>query len=412
MQQQELLPHLFRTEYRKIVAVLCKLFGIEHIEIAEDIASETFLMASETWGLKGLPKNPTAWLYTVSKNKAIDYLRRNKTFKTKITVDLKQSGKELESMEVDLSSQNINDSQLQMMFAVCHPAIPTESQIGLSLSILCGFGVDEIADAFLSNKETIYKRLARAKEKLRTENVQMELPNPEEISSRLETVLTTLYLLFNEGYYSASQNTTLRKDLCVEAMRLNLMLTENQQTNSPAANALLSLMCFHSSRFEARTNPNGEAILYEDQDTNLWNKELIEKGEEYLNKASTGKRISKFHLEAAIAYWHTHKSDTHEKWENILQLYNRLLQIEYSPIAALNRTYALAKANGKEQAILEAEKLNQADNHLYHSLLANRYEESDRAKSLSHLYTALGLAKSAGDKAFLSRKIEKVERNL
>lgn len=409
MEQQELLPHLFRTEYRKIIAVLCKLFGIEHIEIAEDIASETFLMASETWGLRGLPKNPTAWLYTVSKNKAIDYLRRNRNFTTKIAVDLKHSGKDLETMEVDLSNQNINDSQLQMMFAVCHPAIPVESQIGLSLSILCGFGAEEIADAFLSNKETIYKRLARAKEKLKTEKVQMELPNPEEISSRLETVLTTLYLLFNEGYYSASQNTTLRKDLCVEAMRLNLMLTENHQTNIPAANALLSLMCFHASRFEARINPNGETILYEDQDTNLWDKELIEKGEEYLNRASTGTKLSRFHLEAAIAYWHTHKRDTPEKWENILQLYNRLLQIEYSPIAALNRTYALAKANGKEEAIREAEKLNLKDNHLYHSLLANLYEESDLPLAIGHLHTALGLAKSAGDKAFLTRRIETLQ---
>jgi len=338
MEQQELLPHLFRTEYRKIISVLCKLFGIAHIEIAEDIVSETFILTSETWGLKGLPKHPPAWLYTVSKNKAIDHLRRNKVFTDKIVVEVKQTEKDLEKIEVDLSSRNINDSQLQMMFAICHPAIPAESQIGLSLNILCGFGVEEIADAFLSNKETIYKRLARAKEKLRTEKIEVEFPAPEEISNRLETVLTTLYLLFNEGYYSASQNNTLRRDLCVEAMRLNVMLAENEQTDTPAVNALLSLMCFHSSRFEARINQNGEIILYEDQDETLWDKELIERGTYYLNRSSTGKKLSRFHVEAGIAYWHTHKTDTAEKWENILQLYNRLLQIEYSPIAALNRT--------------------------------------------------------------------------
>ncbi len=408
MQEQELLPHLFRTEYRKIISVLCKLFGIEHIEVAEDIVSETFLLAAETWGLKGLPKNPTGWLYTVSKNKAIDHLRRSKIFIEKISPVVKQSGDELERIEVDLSSKNINDSQLQMMFAICHPSIPVESQVGLALNILCGFGVEEIADAFLSNKETIYKRLARAKEKLRIEKVEIEFPLLSEVSSRLETVLTTLYLLFNEGYYSASQNKTLRRDLCIEAMRLNVMLTETEQTNTPATNALLSLMCFHSSRFEARTNQNGEVVLYEDQDETIWDAELIAKGEYYLNRASTGKQLSKFHLEAAIAYWHTHKNDTQEKWENILQLYNRLLQIEYSPIAALNRTYALSKANGKEEAIKEAEKLNLTDNHLYHSLLANLYKALDKDKSLNHLQAALSLAKTEADKILIKRKIEKL----
>ena len=162
-------------------------------------------------------------------------------------------------------------------------------------------------------------------------------------------------MLFSEGYYSTSQNTTLRQELCVEAMRLNLMLIQNHLTNIPSANALMSLMCFHSSRFDARINSNGEIVLYEDQDENLWNRELIQNGEYYLNQASTGKSLSKFHLEAAIAYWHTQKKETKEKWENILQLYNRLLQIEYSPMAALNRTYALSKANGKADAIKEAE---------------------------------------------------------
>ncbi len=405
MQEEELIPHLFRTEYRKIISVLCKVFGIEHIEIAEDIVSDTFLLASETWGLKGLPKNPTAWLYTVSKNKALDFIKRNKLFNDKISPELKQTEMISDNIEIDLSNKNINDSQLQMMFAICHPSISTEAQIGLSLNILCGFGGDEIADAFLTNKEATYKRLARAKEKLRTEKVKIEFPSPSEISSRLETVLTTLYLLFSEGYYSSSQNTTLRKDLCVEAMRLNLMLVENEQTNTPAANALLSLMCFHSSRFEARINKNGEIILYEDQNEELWNKELIEKGEYYLNRSSKGSRLSKYHLEAGIAYWHTIKNDTTEKWENILQLYNKLLQLEYSPIAALNRTYALSKANGKEEAITEAEKLNLAGNHLYHSLLGNLYTNVDTIKAIQHLQTALELARTVADKKVISNKI-------
>ena len=407
MQEQELIPHLFRTEYRKIISVLCKVFGFEYIAIAEDIVSETFLLAAETWGLKGLPQNPTAWLYTVAKNKAKDLLKHNDVFNKKIEPAFKRSTSLSEETEIDLSGKNINDSQLQMMFAICNSAIPTEAQIGLSLNILCGFGAEEIADAFLSNKETIYKRLSRAKEKLRSENIKIELPAPSEINARLETVLTTIYLLFSEGYYSTSQNTTLRRDLCLEAMRLNLMLTEFEITNTPAANALLSLMCFHSSRFDARTNLNGELILYEEQDENLWNKELILKGEYYLNRTSTGKLLSKYHLEAAIAYWHTIKNDSTEKWENILQLYNRLLQIEYSPIAALNRTFALSKANGKLQAIEEAEKLDLKNNHLYHMLLGNLYIDINNAKSGEHFKTALELAKTTSDKSFILQTINK-----
>jgi RNA polymerase sigma-70 factor (ECF subfamily) len=380
--------------------------------MAEDIVSDTFLLAAETWGLKGLPQNPTAWLYKVSKNKAIDFLRRNKTFSTKVAPAITNAEIIITEPQVDLSAQNITDSQLQMMFAICHPVISTEAQIGLSLNILCGFGAEEIADAFLSNKETIYKRLSRAKEKLQAEKVAIEFPPPAEINKRLETVLTTLYLLFSEGYYSSSQNTILRKEFCIEAMRLTVMLTENAQTNTPAVNALLSLMCFHASRFEARINQQGEIILYEDQDEKLWNTALISKGQHYLSLASTGSQLSKYHLEAAIAYWHTQKKDSHEKWESILQLYNKLLLVEYSPIAALNRTYALSKANGKEQAIVEAEKLNLTGNHLYYSLLGNLYTTVDTAKAIAHFKTAVSLAKSTADKTAITKNILRLSNEL
>ena len=406
LESNELIPHLFRTEYRKITAVLVKLFGIAHIEIAEDIASDTFLQASENWGLKGLPENPTAWLYSVAKNKAKNYFRHDAVFNNKIAAQLKQSTPAITEMEIDLSPENIRDSQLQMIFAVCHPSISIESQIGLSLRILCGFGLDEIASAFLVNRETINKRLTRAREKLRTEKVQIEFPPAQEINSRLETVLTTLYLLFNEGYYSAGQDMVLRKDLCLEAMRLTHLLVENEFTSKPAVNALLSLMCFQASRFEARIDNNGEAVLYDDQDATLWNKELMDKGEYFLNRSARDQGLTKYHLEAAIAYFHTIKEDSLEKWEQVLQLYNQLLLIEYSPIAALNRTYALSKANSTEEAIAEAEKLNLSGNHLYHSLLGNLYANIDKEKAIFHLQQALALAKSAADKKILQNKIE------
>ena len=405
MNQTELIPHLFRTEYRKIVSVLSKLFGIEHIEIAEDIVSDTFLLASELWGLKGLPENPTAWLYIVAKNKTRDYLKRNSLFAQKISKEIKFNAATSEEIEVDLSVKNINDSQLAMIFVVCHPCNPAEAQIGLALNLLCGFGVDEIANAFLTNKAVIYKRLHRAKEKLRTEQIEIKQPTLAEIDDRLSTVLMVLYLLFNEGYYSPNQDVTLHKDICQEAIRLTYLLIENEQTNKPFSNALLSLMCFQSSRFDARLNQNGETILYQEQDTSLWDQDLIAKGEYFLNQSSQGDTISKYHLEAGIAYWHTIKADTKEKWEYILQLYNQLLLIDYSPIAALNRTYALAKANGKKEAIIEAEKIKLTDNHLYHSLLGELYTDFDNAKAISHLQDALALAKSPADKMHISNKI-------
>jgi RNA polymerase sigma factor (sigma-70 family) len=400
-----LIPHLFRTEYRKIVSVLCKLFGIEYIEIAEDIVSDTFLLASEIWGLRGQPENPTAWLYVVAKNKTKDYLKRNSLFAQIISKEIKSNAATSAEIEIDLSSKNINDSQLAMIFVVCHPCNPSEAQIGLALNLLCGFGADEIAHAFLTNKKVIYKRLQRAKEKLRRGKIKIEQPTLSEIDDRLSTVLMVLYLLFNEGYYSSNQDITLRKDICLEAMRLNHLLIENEQTNKPFANALFSLMCFQSSRFDARRNKNGETVLYQDQDTTLWDQELIAKGEYFLDQASRGDKLSKYHLEAGIAYWHTIKSDTMEKWENVLQLYNQLLLIEYSPIAALNRTYALSKANGKQEAIIEAEKIELTDNHLYHSLLGELYTDIDNTKAISHFQRAWAIAKSSTDKTLISNKI-------
>ena len=405
MNSNDLIPHLFRTEYRKIVAVLSKHFGFEQIEIAEDIASETFLTATQAWGPEGMPANPTAWLYHVAKNKAKNYLQRSRSFKNKIAPQLKD-GVVAYEQEIDLSPQNINDSQLQIMFAICHPSISAEAQIGLSLRVLCGFGIEEIATAFLTNKETVNKRLFRAKEKLREEKIDIHLPSAEEMDERLSAVLTTIYLLFNEGYYSVSQNKTVRKELCFEAMRLCTMLVENNNTNKPQVNALLSLMCFHASRFDARVNEDGTLVLYEEQDSNLWNTDLVSKGGYFLHQAMQGNQLSKYHLEAAIAYWNTRRDDTSEKWENILHYYNRLLQMEYSPVAALNRTYAFSKVYGKKAAITEAEKLGINNNHFYFALLGELYSGIDNEKAKQNFKQAYLLARSLAEKQSIQKKID------
>lgn len=413
--EEQTIKQLFHQEFSKMVAVISRMYGLSNIQIAEDVVSETFLQAAETWGLEGVPENPTAWLYVVAKNKALYHFRRKKIFDHKVTPELtirrQQDGG---VTEPDFSLRNIKDSQLQMLFAVCHPAIASEAQIGLALRILCGFGIDEIAEAFLSNKETINKRLYRARKKLRSENITMELPPDNEITDRLDNVLHIIYLLFNEGYYSKTQNQILQKDLCLEAMRLGLLLTEHKKTDKPKTNALMALMCFHASRFDARqkTDPEvSEIILYDQQNEELWDTALIKQGMHFLERSASGKEISSYHLEARIAYWHCIKEDTKEKWEEILQLYDQLVKINYSPIVVLNRIYALFNVKGAKAAIVEAEKLSFEENHFYFALLGELYRKNDSQKAKKYFRKAHSLAKTKPEKQEIQKKINALESN-
>jgi RNA polymerase sigma-70 factor (ECF subfamily) len=407
--EMEILPDLFRKEFSKMVAVISKLYGLQHIALAEDLVSETFLQATETWSLNGLPANPTAWLYAVAKQKTLYHFRRNKIFTEKVLPRIRSSQKNIQEIDdVNFSSENIKDSQLQMMFAICNPVIASEAQIGLALRILCGFSIDEIAEAFLSNKEAINKRLFRARERLRKERVTIELPPESEISGRLDNVLHIIYLLFSEGYYSQTQNQILRKDLCLEALRLGLLLTEFELTNQPKTNALIALMCFHASRFNARQGEGEAPILYEQQNEELWDKELISQGMAFLALSAEGSDISSYHLEARIASWHCIKEDTPEKWEHILQLYNQLLLINYSPSVAVNRTFALYKADGWEVALAEAEKLKLESNHFYFLLLGELYTHTDVWKAKTHFQKAYSLAKTSTEKQNIQTRIDEL----
>lgn len=406
--EHESLKQLFQQEFAKMVAVISKQFGLEHIEQAEDIVSETFLAAAESWGIKGMPPNPAAWLYAVAKQKTLYHFRRHKIYAQKVIPEIKAQPSTEEPEAINFSQQNIKDSQLQMLFAICNPAIASEAQIGLALRILCGFGIDEIAEAFLTNKETINKRLFRAKEKLRNENIQLipidnTLPDAELIS-RLDNVLHIIYLLFSEGYYSQTDNAILRKDLCLEAMRLGVMLTGYERTNGPKTNALMALMSFHASRFNAREN-NDTLVLYEQQDTSLWDLALINQGIQFLNSSAIGNEVSSYHLEAGIAYWHCIKEDTPEKWANILFLYDQLLLINYSPVVALNRIFALYKAKGKEAALHEAAQLQPGDNHFYFLLMGELYNNLNDQQALQHYEKAKALAKTQLEKQGIQEKI-------
>jgi len=407
MEENEALKQLFQKEFSKIVAVISKQFGLQHIEIAEDIVSETFLQALETWRTKGTPANPTAWIYKVAQRKILYHFRRGKIFAQKIVPNLTLNQEKNEEMaSLDFSPQNIKDSQLQMLFAVCNPAIASEAQIGLALRILCGFTIYEISKAFLSNEETIKKRLFRAKEKLRADKVKMELPPEKEIEQRLDNVLHIIYLLFTEGYYSKTQNEVLRKDFCLEAMRLCLQLTEYDKTNMPKTNALLALMCFHASRFRARLASDDTYILYENQNQDLWDTALIKQGTHFLQLSAKGNDVSSYHVEARIASLHCQKEDGKEKWGEILHLYNQLLFLNYSPAVALNRTFALYKAFGPQTALAEAKKLKLENNYFYFILMGELYKNIDTGNAKASFLKAYSLAQTQTDKQDLQKKID------
>jgi RNA polymerase sigma factor (sigma-70 family) len=412
-----LVEHLFRTEAGKMTAALTRLFGFERYEMAQDIVQDTIYQALRDWSYNRVPANPTAWLYHVAKNKAIDYLRRENKFH-EITSELKpllQSGYTMQPIvHFYFSDNEIADSQLRMMFATCHPAIPEETQIALVLKTLCGFSVEEIARAFLSNNATIEKRLYRAKEKIREEKIQLQVPAGAQLEKRLHAVLHSLYLLFNEGYNSSSGDAIIRKDLCYEAVRLCILLSEHEQCNIPEIRALLALMCYNASRFDARIDDHGFIILLKDQDRNKWDHELIKKGHYYMESAGESDVVSSYHLEAAISSFHcTASSFEATDWKSILMLYNELIKRNQSPIVQLNRAIALGMAQSKEEAVKEVLQITVLQHHyLYNSTLGDLYTElGNQSKALLYYLEAIKQTNSPQEKELLKKKMEQVGRN-
>ena len=399
------VSELFKSEYSNLVAVLCQFYGIENIQLVEDLVSDAFVQAMKVWSHKGIPDNPKAWLRKVAINKYKDQFRRNKLFENSVKPQYQQFEDEIDKGVI--SEELIADSQLKMMFVLCHSDLNIESQLCLALRILCGFNIEEVASALLTNKETINKRLYRAKDKLKQYRDSWDQLLKSDYVERIDSVLRIIYLIFNEGYYSSNNDEGIREEMCWEAMRLALFISDQPFLTDNSCNALIALMCFHASRFESRLDSEGHYILYEDQDRSRWNTALIQKGNQYLAKASKSTQASKYHFEAAIAYWHT--TDEEHKWENILQLYNKLLMIEYSPIIAMNRTYALARANSVTEAITQAKKLKLTDNHHYHCLLAELYRmNSNYELQLSALKTAYGLAKTDTEKQLINMKMKAI----
>lgn len=352
---EQTVEHLFRHEWGKLVAALTKVFGVHNLQLAEDVVQDTLLAALNTWKIKGLPDNPTAWLFTAARNKAIDVLRnqkRGQEYAKQIT-PLLQSEYTLVPVVHELVSANaIDDDRLRMMFVCCHPSLSTEAQVTLILKTLCGFSVAEIAKAFVTNYDTIEKRLYRARQGFRDNKVEFELPPQQELEERLGNVLLSIYLLFNEGYNSTNHEDLIRGDMMQEAMRLCELICRNPLVPHENAHALMALMCFTASRNEARLDKNGNVLLLKQQDRSKWNRALIENGIYHLEQSAAGDHMSKYHIEAGIAYEHAVARDyAHTNWNHILNCYNLLYHYYPSPVIALNRAIVVAELQGPAKAI-------------------------------------------------------------
>ncbi len=407
----ELADHLFRHESGKMVAVLTRLLGLQNIETAQDIVQDTLLQAMSTWGYNSIPDKPEAWLYRVAKNKAIDFLRRQKKFEeiSPQYAYLLQSEYTLSPTINNLFLENeIQDSQLRMMFACCHPAIPEESQIALTLKTLCGLSSHEIAKAFLTNEETVNKRIYRAREKIKAENIGLDVPQGNELQPRLDTVLKSLYLLFNEGYNSSHTDQLIREDLCHEAMRLCYLLVEYPLTSRPRSKALLSLMCFQSSRLNARLDDKGHIILLKYQDRSKWHRPLIQQGFDYLDAAAEPFEVSPYHFEAAIASLHA-AAPSFEKtdWKSIYNLYELLYREQPSPVIAMNKAIASAYAVNRQKALDELQQISGLENYyLYHTSMGEIYFElHNKAAAKKSYEAALRLTTSHQERELLKSKI-------
>jgi RNA polymerase sigma factor (sigma-70 family) len=413
---QQLVTHLFRHEAGKMTAVLTKLFGLPNVEIAEDIVQETLIAALETWKIKGIPENPRAWLYKVAKNRTLDVLKRQQHFQKNITPNITFTLENEEKTQTQLDAffleNEIQDALLRTLFACCTPSVSPDAQLILMLKTLCGLTTTEIAAAFLSNADTVSKKLYRAKEKIKNDHLSLDVPTGNDVIERLDAVLKAVYLLFTEGYYSTSTDRVIRRDLCDEALRLGILLADHPLSNSPKTAAFVALMCFQSARFEARIDGEGHAILLENQDRSLWNSALIALGYDYFKKTMVGTDVSTYHLEAAIASYHVQATSFETtNWQAIYYCYNLLFAIQPSPIVALNRAIALGYTEGASRGIIALKEIKNLDkNPFYHAALGDFLQKNGELNAAKTAYNlALNYANLEREKRIILFKINQLK---
>ena len=397
-----------------MVASLTRLFGAKHVDLAEDIVQETLLKAMHEWSFRGVPDEPAAWLYRVARNLAVDKLRREARGLEllKENAALLRSEWTLSSTVSDVfAAPAIADDQLRMMFACCHPAIPREQQVALALKTLCGFSVPEIARAFLTNVETINKRLYRAREAFR-ELGRIEIPTADDLVPRLEHVLATIYLLFNEGYNSTDHEDLIREDLIEEALRLGDLLTRNAATDHPEVHALLALMLYNAARSPARMDADGAIVLLQDQDRSQWDRQLILLADAHLHLAASGDRMAIYHPEAGIASMHAHAASFSEtNWRAIIAFYDELQQMSPSPVVLFNRAIAVAQLHGAAAGLRALDAVeDMAGSHLYHAARGDLLRGMGRkADAIAAYEVAVSLTRSPAEEVLLRKKLAACE---
>ena len=350
-QVPELVDHLFRREAGRMVAALTRVLGAENLSLAEDVVQESLVQALRIWPFRGVPENPGGWLMQVAKNRALDLLRREASLARKEeairvwSASLAPGDPEGEAM----------DDQLRMIFICCQPAVPREARVALTLKTVGGFGVPEIARAYLAKEATIAQRLVRAKRKIQEIRPPFEVPPPAELPAALDSVLEALYLMFNEGYAAAAGEELVRQEVCAEAVRLVRLVAEHPALDVPKAHALAALLLLQAARNPARVDPEGNLLLLSEQDRSLWDRSKIAAGFHHLDRAARGSELSVYHLEAALAACHVTPGET--DWPYILHLYDDLLALKPSPVVALNRAVALAMVEGPAAGIRAVGKI-------------------------------------------------------
>lgn len=408
LQSEEITGNLFREESGRLLASVIHLLGAANLDAAEDIVQDTMMAAVNQWRFQ-LPDNPKAWLYRVVKNKTIDFIRQRK--KTVELSPLLLSERTIGSeVEKSFSDNGIKDNQLRMMFAACHPSLAQPAQVTFILKTLCGLSIKEISRVFLTNEETITKRLYRARQQFRELGKEaISVPAANELTNRLQSVLKCIYLIFTEAYFSLSDENVMRKDLCSEAIYLCENLALYPATAQPEVFALLALLCFHTSRFDARINEQGEILTFEEQNRQLWDRSLIRKGSVYLDKAICGDQVSAYHIEAMIAAQYSLPASAHEiDWEATLWLYDQLLLFNASSSVKINRAYVLSKVNGIEEAIQLLLSLpNMQTNFFYHVMLGELYKRQHRIEiSKQHFLQAITLVQPGKIKQAIENKLK------
>jgi len=415
----ELLDHLFRHQAGQMIATLTRIFGPLHIDLAEEVVQEALVKALQQWPYRGVPENPRAWLIQVAKNRALDLLRRETSLREKseeivraFAAQEEFANRRIETERGGESLPELFDDTLGMIFMACHPAIPREGRVALTLKTVGGFGVREIARAFLAKEPTIAQRLVRAKRLIRDEGVAFDLPSAAEMSARLDSVLEVIYLLFNEGYTAHAGENLVRADLAQEAIRLCSLVIRHPATNQPKCHALLALMMFQAARLSARMGEGGEISLLSEQDRSLWDRRMIYLAYKHLDHSAEGDEFTEYHLQAAIAACHAAASSYDlTDWAEIVRLYDLLVELNPSPVVALNRAVAVAKWKGPEAGIRAVEEISRhpAMQHYYllPATLGELWSEMGDARKAADFYRqALNHPCSEPERRFLSKRLE------